>query len=119
MKTILVIEDDDDTLQIIGVILGEIGYNIVKSLGLKSITYIKGLNPDLILLDHRLKDGSGKELCIKLKSDDLTKHIPVIFLSADINIVQITIDSCADAYITKPFDLDDLINTVNNFLNKA
>ncbi len=116
MQTILVIEDDDDTLSIIGIILSEMGYDIVHSLTLKSMDDIKTLKPDLILLDHRLKDGSGNELCLKLKSDPLTVHIPVIFLSADININQIADDSGADACVTKPFDLDTLVSVVKEYL---
>jgi DNA-binding response OmpR family regulator len=118
MKTILVIEDDDDTLQIIGIILSEMGHNVINSLTLKSMDDIKTLKPDLILLDHRLKDGSGDQLCLSLKSDQLTQQIPVIFLSADINVARLAERAGADTYITKPFDLEMLIAVVKNFLEK-
>jgi len=118
MKKIFIIEDDADILDLTSYLLTEAGHTVVSSLTLRSVGYIKEVNPDLILLDHRLKDGLGDKLCLEIKKDEATAHIPVIFVSADINIHEIAEKSCADAYLNKPFDIYDLIAIIEEFLKK-
>jgi two-component system response regulator VicR len=118
MKTILIIEDDSDILDLTSYLLIDAGYSVITSSTLRSVAYIKNLHPDLILLDHRLRDGLGAILCLEIKADEATRDIPVVFLSADINIEEIAHNSCADAYLTKPFDIYNLIEIIESFLKK-
>jgi len=78
--------------------------------------------PDLIISDIVLPGASGKEIAERLKTDMRTSHIPVILLTAQSSVDQQIdgIRSMADAYITKPFNYDYLLATVENLIkNRA
>ena len=72
-------------------------------------------SPDLILLDIMLPDGNGIEICKNLRKTESTTGIPVVLMSAhaDASILQ---DNCANDFIAKPFDIDDLVTRVNRQL---
>jgi PAS domain S-box-containing protein len=77
--------------------------------------------PDLILLDLHLPDIPGEEVLRRLRSDPRTAHIPVVVVSAD--ATQGSLDRLrgagADAYLTKPLDIDEFLNTIDGFLGDA
>ena len=109
---IIVVEDDRDILDMIQYILTDAGYKVVGYDHLINIENIIEKRPSLLLLDERLADGYGSTICLELKSNPLTKQIPVILVSAVINLPQIAKDCGADAYLNKPFDLNELIKLV-------
>lgn len=114
MKTIILIEDDDDTSIIIKYILENEGYHVIPFSDIISVNQIIEIGPDLILIDHRLSSGYGGRLCREVKANPISSNTPVILISVDPQIASIAIDNCADAYICKPFNLDDLINSVRS-----
>ena len=74
-----------------------------------------------MLLDVTLPDGSGYEICKRMREDSRLKEIPVIFLTAcddEVNIVM-GLDLGADDYITKPFRVRELISRMNSVLRRA
>jgi CheY-like chemotaxis protein len=71
----------------------------------------------LILIDNRLRDGTGKDECLKLKENAATRHIPVLIVSANQHLEQLAAESLADGYVAKPFDLDELIAVVHQYTN--
>jgi DNA-binding response OmpR family regulator len=105
LKKVLVIENDADTLEMVGIILEDSVFEVVKSARRMPVEEIAKINPDLIVLDHLLGDGYGDQLCKELKNNPLTHQIPVILFSASFNIEQIANASGADAFIEKPFDI--------------
>ncbi|MNK73276.1 Chemotaxis protein CheY [compost metagenome] len=68
--------------------------------------------PDLFLLDVRLPDGNGADVCELLKMDEQTKHIPVLMMSAHSNFEMMKATCSADGFVAKPFDIDDLLDRV-------
>lgn len=114
-KTILIIEDDEDILDMMSYILQDEGFQVVSSVETVAITYIQDLKPALILLDNRLGDGFGRDLCLKLKADASTNHIPVVLVSAVNQLANLAEQSGADAYLNKPFDLEELVSLVRRF----
>jgi len=119
-KKILVIEDDRDIRETIAYALEEHNFLVVASEDAKILRSIKTIKPDLILLDNWLtdwkSDANGQQLSKGLKTDPETKHIPIIIVSAVSNIQEIAEAGQADAFLKKPFDLADLIGTVNKFV---
>lgn len=114
-KKILVIEDDNDILDLIQYILEDEGYQVLPSNKIEPITAVISYQPDLVLLDNRLADGFGHKLCENIKSHPATKAIPVILVSATRDLEMVAKDCNADTYLTKPFDLQQLINIVKEY----
>lgn len=119
-KKILVIEDDRDIRETIAYALEEHKFEVVTSEDAKILKSLSSLKPDLILLDNWLtdwkSDANGQQLSKELKTNPKTSHIPIIIVSAVSNIQEIAEAGQADAYLKKPFDLNELVATVNKFV---
>jgi DNA-binding response OmpR family regulator len=75
--------------------------------------------PDLILLDLNLPILSGQQVCKKFKADELIKQIPVIVLSASSeNIKEVVSDICAQDYIIKPYNVQELLSKIEQYIRK-
>src|ERR1044071_3128685 len=80
---ILVVDDIQKNIQVVGGILNEAGYEVMPATsGAQALERIRTELPDLILLDFMMPDVNGIEVCRQLKSDPIFKKIPVIFLTA-------------------------------------
>ncbi|MBD2324797.1 response regulator [Desertifilum sp. FACHB-866] len=80
---ILVVDDYPDNLRTLSFILSERGYRVRKAIhGEMALETIQVELPDLILLDIRMPQMDGYQVCTKLKAEDRTRDIPIIFLSA-------------------------------------
>lgn len=117
-KKVLIIEDDRATSEMLGFLASQLNLNVIGSSNVLPVKDIHSFSPDLIILDHWLGNELGGDLCLKLKADPLTKDIPVVLISAIPSLRQVATDSCADGYLAKPFDIDDLIGTIIKFLKK-
>ena len=113
MKKILLIEDDLDTIEMVEIILQDAGYEVVKTDRLATLSELAEMNPALIIVDYLLPHRLGNELCTEVKNFPGTKHIPVILYSASSLLRKVAEECHADAYIPKPFDLDDFVKEVN------
>lgn len=117
-KKVLIVEDDIDILETIQVILKSVGYKVIGfAKGKGALDHILRLQPDAVILDICLPDAKGDEIAVKLKANKRTRRIPVILISALENLRQITHRSHADAYINKPFGVDDLLVKVDNLVS--
>lgn len=116
---VLVIEDEKALLETLKLNLELEGYHAdTCSSGDLALAQIKAYNPDLILLDIMLPVLNGIEIYKQLKDQEITT--PVIFLTAK-NNVQDKIEGLklgADDYITKPFDLEELLLRIHNVLKR-
>jgi CheY-like chemotaxis protein len=112
-KKILIVDDEPDILEFLSVILEDEGYAVAmtdKGAYLEKLP--NGALPDLILLDMLLSGKDGREIVRQLKSQEQTRHIPVIMFSAHPSAEQTAREAGADDFIAKPFDIDDLLNRV-------
>jgi signal transduction histidine kinase/CheY-like chemotaxis protein len=77
-------------------------------------------DPDLILLDLHLPDISGEEVLRRLRSDDRTRETPILIISADATPgrVKTLVEAGAHAYLTKPLDVDQFLDAVNDILSR-
>lgn len=116
---ILAIDDTPANLRLLVGILTEQGYKIrAVPNGKLALTGIRQSLPDLILLDIMMPEMDGYEVCNQLKSDELTREIPVIFISA-INDVLDKVKAFAVGgvdYITKPFQVEEVLARVETHL---
>ena len=118
---ILVAEDERDIRELIVFTLQIAGFNVVQvPNGEEAVKKAPEVKPDLILMDVRMPKMTGFEACKALKQQEITKDIPVIFLSAKGQETEIStgLDLGAEEYFLKPFAPDDLIKQVNKILTK-
>jgi two-component system response regulator VicR len=117
-KKILVIDDDPDILEILDIIFKQEGYDVILSETGQEPELIQEIGPDIVLLDIRLKGSNtnGGEICARIKSRPETSHLPVIMLSSEDNLKEVSDECGANAYISKPFKVSQLINKVNELL---
>lgn len=121
-KKILIAEDDPGISELIETVLEEQGYvveicpdgHIMKELLTGKRT--AGFMPDLILLDLWIPEIDGKKMAQLLKSNAATKHIPIVIISAQRNLDTIVKKVGANGFLAKPFDLQELVGTVNQYL---
>jgi DNA-binding response OmpR family regulator len=108
---ILLVEDEDNIAIAIEVLLGRAGYDLVRvSRGDQALPNIRAQQPDLVVLDVTLPGCSGYEVCQRLRSDPSLSHIPVLMMSARVSQAEQRkgLAMGADAFLTKPFAMDDL-----------
>lgn len=115
-KKIFIIEDDESVQEIMKLIFRKAGYEIEISPDGKSVHAEREHWPDLFLLDKHLLGNDGIEICKFLKSNDATRNIPVIMLSATPGIEPLALGAGADDFMEKPFNSAALINKVQAYL---
>ncbi|CAM4403235.1 Response regulator receiver domain-containing protein [Pedobacter westerhofensis] len=116
-KLIQIIEDDEAIRDVIEYILQQSDYDVHVAANAKEFKInLLNLLPDLILMDVRLPDGNGLQLCRKLKQSIETRDIPVIIMSAHATARESSIEALADDFIAKPFDLNDLLKLCEKHL---
>lgn len=109
---ILVVEDDEDILNFITVELQFEGYEVNSSTdGMKGLSLIRQLQPDLIILDRMLPNLDGIELCKRIKQ---TSDIPILMVTAlaEVKDRVVGLDAGANDYLVKPFSLEELLARV-------
>ncbi|MEO9004685.1 MAG: response regulator [Ginsengibacter sp.] len=117
MSRILVVDDDTDILSVMEILLTMKGFEVeVTAKGENTVPKIYSFKPDLILLDVLISGHDGRTICKQLKSDKATQHIPVIMFSAHPGAAATISDYGANDFIAKPFDVNHLLQKVNEQL---
>jgi twitching motility two-component system response regulator PilG len=120
-QKILVVEDEESLLKLESILLTSKGYAVRGvSNGKEALDAISEEQPDLVLLDIMLPEMDGFEVCRRIKSEESTRHIPVIMLTAKKSREDMARGETvgADWYITKPFKSAMVIETIQRFLAK-
>ncbi len=118
LKRILILDDNQDILEMVTEVLSYENFNVHGTSDSSDIINVaESYEPHLVILDYRLSDGNGGDICMKLKAHKQFKDIPVIIFSAYVNkAVDFNKYGC-DAVISKPFDISELLDKVNNLIN--
>lgn len=108
-KKILIFDDDTTILEVITIIFEENGYDVrISETSHDILEKVADYQPDVILMDNWIPKIGGVEATKLLKSTEEFKHIPVIYVTANNDIVALASEAQADDYVSKPFNLDDL-----------
>lgn len=119
MTRILIAEDEDDIRDLIIFTLQFEGYEVIATRnGAEAVERAPAIMPDMIMLDVRMPRMTGYEACRILKADKRTEHIPVLFLSAKGQEVEVEEGMSAGAvgYMLKPFDMPALLDKLKSIL---
>jgi CheY-like chemotaxis protein len=108
-KKILIFDDDTAILEVVTIIFEENGYEVkISETSHDILEKVAEYKPDVILMDNWIPRIGGVEATKLLKSTEEFKHIPVIYVTANNDIVALASEAQADDYVSKPFNLDDL-----------
>ena len=118
----LVVDDDDVIRQLITVNLELEGFEVIPAVdGQDALDKVKDARPQVVTLDVMMPRVDGWEAASRLRADPDTAHIKVVLLSA--RAQEADLQRCekigVDAYLTKPFDPDELIETVRRLMAEA
>ena len=115
----LIVDDDEDNCDAFAEALKSVGIRALGvTRGFEGLRLARALAPDLIIIDHRLPDVSGAEVCRRLRDDPETEPVPVIAVTAVPEALRA--EGCvADAVLTKPCQLDTFLAAARLFLRSA
>ncbi len=118
-KKILIVDDEVDLVETVRFPLEMEGFNVLVSYnGEDALSQARKEKPDLILLDLMLPKLDGYKVCRLLKFDERYKNIPILMLTAKTQEKDkaLGMETGANEYITKPFDIDKLVEKVKGYL---
>ena len=119
-KRILILDDHPAILEVVTEALRYAQYVVLDiALGKLLFPAVSDFAPHLILLDYKLADTNGGDLCRQLKNMPEYRHIPVIIFSAYFTPSDKTLPGGCDDILYKPFDLDALLSTVSRHLESV
>lgn len=116
-KRILVIDNDQDLLETVETLLLYENFQVITRTTVDDIlALVEEVKPDLILIDYLLYGINGGEHCHLIKSKPDTAHFPVIIFSGYPRLIQSLGTYECDAFISKPFEIKNFIETINSCL---
>lgn len=121
MTKILVVDDEEPVYSYLQKKLTKLGYTALTAEdGEEAIEKAFSNTPDIIILDVKLPKLSGIEVCKRLKSEDRTKHIPIIILSAKAQSSEIRegLEAGANKYLCKPVSFPDILKEIKEYEGK-
>ncbi|WP_415327602.1 response regulator [Chryseobacterium sp. MMS23-Vi53] len=119
-KKILIFDDDKTILEVITIIFEENGYQVeISETSHDILEKVEQYQPDVILMDNWIPKIGGVEATKLLKNHEEFKNIPVIYVTANNDIVALAEQAQADDYVAKPFNLEDLEDKVAKYLQEA
>ena len=120
--TILIVDDEEDVRELVGSNLRRAGMKVAEAAdGLQGMKTARTLGPDLIVLDVMMPGRDGLQVCAELRTDDATKGIPVLMLTAKGQTPDriAGLERGADDYMAKPFSPRELVLRVQSLLRRA
>ncbi len=121
-KRILCIEDEPEMIDLIRLVLGRRGFEVIGAAGgLAGIKAVREELPDLVLLDLMMPDMDGWEVYQQMRADESTRHIPVIVVTAKAQSIDKVLGlhvAKVEDYISKPFSPQELLNSVERVISQ-
>ena len=118
-KTILIVEDEPRNMKLMRDLLQRFGYETIEAVdGEQGVELARAAKPDLILMDIMMPKMDGLEATRIIKTDIITKHIPIIALTsyAMKGDRERTIEAGCDMYIAKPVDILEVLKAIKHYL---
>lgn len=115
-KKILIADDDPAILDVLSLFLKDMGYQVETTLDGETLRTLENGLPDLVVLDIWLSGWHGRDICRFLKSQEQTRKLPVLLVSANRETKSIAREAGADDFLAKPFDLEELLEKIERYL---
>jgi len=120
-ERILIVDDEENVLRVVGYALQTAGYDVVTAdTGQEALVKVADAHPDLVILDRMLPDMSGSTVCTQLRAQSETSDLPILMLSARAQVADRIsgLRVGADDYVTKPFEIDEIVTRVAGLLKR-
>jgi len=116
--TVLIVDDDASIRMLVQELLEDEGYSVVSaSNGAAGLACIEAGSLGLALVDAKLPDMSGQQLCQQVRATEQDSHLPIILFTGMLGDVKgYALAACADDYLTKPFDIDEMLSKVRTWV---
>ena len=115
-NNILVVDDDPDILEALKVMLEDQGYSVETAQNGNILQFLDETNlPSVIILDVLLSGMDGRDIAEKLRKKEETKEIPIVMISANPGAAKDCVKRGANAFLAKPFEIDDLLNVIHEY----
>src|ERR1051325_2774154 len=120
MQKILVVEDTQDTRELLHLYFTNAGFNVVTATnGSEGLYKVESEKPDLIISDISMPIMDGTKMIKELRGDPKTASIPILeFTARGSSTTRIALKAGADKAFYKPFDFDELVNIVRDMIHK-
>lgn len=116
---ILILDDDPDICTMIKMVLEYHGFTAFIAESEESANQVLSSGPiDLIIMDMLLSGADGTDICRRIKNDDKRSSLPVLMFSAHPTARESCMAAGADGFIPKPFEMTDLIDKINFFIEQ-
>ena len=117
--SILVVDDDPDISMMLKLMLEYKGYSVtVLSKVEETVKTLEDNNYSMAIIDMLLSGVSGIDICSRIRSNQSTAQCPVLMISAHPNAKEICLQAGADDFISKPFDMNDILSRIGHLVNK-
>ena len=115
MKTILLVDDNREHLEVLTFLLEDEGFQVIAlTTAVDIYSVVEKFEPQLIFLDVMLDGENGMEICSRLKADPKIASIKIVLMTASLTFQKLhQIVARADHYLPKPFDFDDVLRLAN------
>jgi DNA-binding response OmpR family regulator len=117
-KTIFIAEDDPDILNVMKIILKSAGYKVQAASRGKEILELDHARPDLVILDKKMPDMDGADVCRELRSRPDMHSVPVIMISASTDLRPRAAEAGVNEVLKKPFAMHTLLNIVHKYISE-
>ena len=117
MPHLLLVDDERDVRESFELLFSAEGFDVeTASDGCDALNKVRKHRPDVVLTDLVMPRMDGLQLCRRLRADNTTLDIPIVVLSAYTASHTPEIEECADAFVQKPADFDQLLGTVRQYI---
>ncbi|WP_432710927.1 response regulator [Pedobacter sp.] len=117
-KRVMIADDDPGILDAVEAMLEFGGYQVSSTPNGATLLDITDDFPDLLLLDIWMPGTDGRDVCKQLKAQESSRKMPIIMISASTELERSAKEAGADDFLEKPFDMDELLQKIEFYLNK-
>lgn len=118
MNRIFIADDDPDIVEILNLMLQTQGYRVQTTTHAPDVLGCTADETDLIILDLWMSGSDGRDMFTRLREQESTKNIPVVFMSANSRLKEIAEAYGVDDFIEKPFDMNYMLAKIKEVLGR-
>lgn len=119
IKKLMIADDDRGIVDFLTILLEFEGYEVSSFSNGSTLLNMTGELPDLLLLDIWMSGVDGRDICKHLKQQPHSSHLPILMISASKDIEQSAMDAGANGFLAKPFEMAELLQTIQQQLGSA